>query len=45
MLVLPAAMFAGLYFLMQYAQNSLGYTPAEAGFAIVPLTLGVFSAR
>lgn len=45
MLMLPAAMFAGLYFLMQYAQNSLGYTPVEAGFAIVPLTLGVFSAR
>jgi len=45
MLMLPAAMFAGLYFLTQYAQNSLGYSPVKAGFAIVPLTLGVFSAR
>ena len=45
MLMLPAAMFAGLYFLAQYSQNSLGYSPVKAGFAIVPLTLGVFSAR
>jgi EmrB/QacA subfamily drug resistance transporter len=45
MLMLPAAMFAGLYFLMQYAQDSLGYTPVEAGFAVAPLTLGVLSAR
>ncbi len=45
MLVLPAAMFAALYFLTVYVQNSLAYTPVEAGFAIVPLTLGVFSSR
>jgi EmrB/QacA subfamily drug resistance transporter len=45
MLMLPAAMFAGLYFLVVYTQNSLGYTPVEAGFAVVPLTLGVFSSR
>ncbi|WP_078631762.1 MFS transporter, partial [Streptomyces resistomycificus] len=45
MLMLPGAMFASLYFLMVYAQNSLGYTPVEAGFAVVPLTLGVFSSR
>ncbi|MER5277163.1 MFS transporter [Streptomyces sp. NPDC002809] len=45
MLMLPGAMFAGLYFLMVYAQGSLGYSPVEAGFAVVPLTLGVFSSR
>ncbi|MFE1884244.1 MFS transporter [Streptomyces diastatochromogenes] len=45
MLMLPAAMFASLYFLMVYAQDSLRYTPVEAGFAVVPLTLGVLSSR
>lgn len=45
MLLLPAAMFAMLFFLVQFVQNVLGYSPVEAGLAFLPLTLMIFSAR
>jgi EmrB/QacA subfamily drug resistance transporter len=45
MLLLPAAMFAVLFFLVQFVQNVLGYSAVEAGLAVLPLTLMIFSAR
>jgi EmrB/QacA subfamily drug resistance transporter len=45
MLLLPAAMFAVLFFMVQFVQNVLGYSAVEAGLAFLPLTLMIFSAR
>ncbi|WAX82036.1 MFS transporter [Streptomyces sp. KMM 9044] len=36
-----AAMFCMWFFMTLYAQNVLGYTPLEAGFALVPSSLAV----
>ncbi|MFF8862171.1 MFS transporter [Streptomyces sp. NPDC015139] len=36
-----SAMFCMWYFMTLYAQNVLGYTPLEAGFALVPSSLAV----
>ncbi|WP_164992405.1 MFS transporter [Streptomyces sp. L2] len=41
MLVSGSAMFCMWYFMTLYAQNVLGYTPLEAGFALVPSSLSV----
>ena len=40
-LVAGAGTFAVLFFLTQIAQNVLGYSPLEAGFAFLPLGIGV----
>ncbi|MFF4755650.1 MFS transporter [Streptomyces sp. NPDC002514] len=41
MLVSGSAMFSMWYFMTLYAQNVLGYSPLEAGFALVPSSLAV----
>jgi EmrB/QacA subfamily drug resistance transporter len=38
MLVLGAAVFAMFYFLTQFVQQVLGYSPLKAGFAFVPIS-------
>jgi EmrB/QacA subfamily drug resistance transporter len=38
MLVLGAAVFAMFYFLTQFVQEVLGYSPLKAGFAFVPVS-------
>ena len=38
MLVLGAAVFAMFYFLTQYVQQVLGYSPLKAGFAFLPVS-------
>lgn len=42
MLLLGSATFCMWYFMTVYAQNVLGYTPLEAGFALVPSSVAVF---
>jgi EmrB/QacA subfamily drug resistance transporter len=37
----PAAMFAMFYFLSQYIQNVMGYSPLKAGVAFLPFTVGI----
>ncbi|MFI8004636.1 MFS transporter [Streptomyces sp. NPDC086010] len=44
MLLLGSATFGMWYFMTVYAQNVLGYTPLEAGFALVPSSVAVFVA-
>jgi EmrB/QacA subfamily drug resistance transporter len=39
MLILGAAVFAMFYFLTQYIQQVKGFTPLEAGFAFLPVTV------
>ncbi|MER6524590.1 MFS transporter [Streptomyces sp. NPDC001508] len=41
MLVSGSAMFSMWYFMTLYAQNVLGYSPLEAGLALVPSSLAV----
>jgi EmrB/QacA subfamily drug resistance transporter len=41
MFLCGSAMFCMWYFMTLYAQNVLGYTPLEAGFALVPSSLAV----
>ncbi len=36
MMIVPAAMFAMFYFLSQFIQNVMGYSPLEAGLAFLP---------
>lgn len=36
MMIVPAAMFAMFFFLSQFVQNVMGYTPLEAGLAFLP---------
>lgn len=36
MMIVPAAMFAMFYFLSQFVQNVMGYSPLEAGLAFMP---------
>jgi EmrB/QacA subfamily drug resistance transporter len=37
----PAAMFAMFYFLSQYIQNVMGFSPLKAGVAFLPFTVGI----
>lgn len=41
MLLLPAAMFAMFFFLSQFVQNVMGYSPIKAGLAFLPFTFGM----
>ena len=41
MFLAPAAMFAMFYFLSQYIQNVMGYSPLKAGVAFLPFTVGI----
>jgi len=41
MFLAPAAMFAMFYFLSQYIQNVMGYSPIEAGLAFLPFCAGI----
>jgi EmrB/QacA subfamily drug resistance transporter len=41
MMLLPAAMFAMFYFLSQYIQNVMGYSPLHAGIAFLPFSGGI----
>jgi EmrB/QacA subfamily drug resistance transporter len=43
-LFLVAGMFGMFFFLTQFLQNILGYSPIDTGFAFLPLTLLVFGA-
>ena len=40
MFLAPAAMFAMFYFLSQYIQNVMGYSPIKAGVAFLPFCVG-----
>jgi EmrB/QacA subfamily drug resistance transporter len=44
MMLLPAAMFAMFYFLSQYIQNVMGYSPLHAGLAFLPFSAGIIVA-
>ena len=41
MMIVPAAMFAMFYFLSQYVQNVMGYSPLQAGIAFLPFSFGI----
>jgi EmrB/QacA subfamily drug resistance transporter len=41
MLALAAAMFGTFFFITQYVQNVLGYSPLKAGVAFLPMTIGI----
>ena len=43
MLLLPAAMYGMFFFVTQYLQNVLGYSPLRTGFAFLPLALLIFA--
>ena len=45
MIFAPAAMFAMFYFLSQYIQNVMGYSPLKAGVAFLPFCVGIVVAR
>jgi EmrB/QacA subfamily drug resistance transporter len=42
MFLLGSATFSMWYFMTVYAQNVLGYTPLEAGLALMPASLAIF---
>ena len=42
MLLLPAAMFGMFFFITQYLQDVLGYSPLQTGFAFLPLAALIF---
>jgi len=44
MLCIGIALFSMFYFLTQYLQNILGYTPIHTGVAFLPMTLGIIVA-
>lgn len=44
MFLAPAAMFAMFYFLSQYIQNVMGYSPLKAGVAFLPFCAGIMIA-
>jgi predicted MFS family arabinose efflux permease len=44
MMLVPAAMFAMFYFLSQYVQNVMGFSPLETGFAFLPFSAGIIVA-
>ncbi len=39
--IVPAAMFAMFYFLSQFVQNVMGYSPLHTGFAFLPFSFGI----
>ena len=41
MLALAAAMFSTFFFITQFVQNVLGYSPLRAGVAFLPMTVGI----
>lgn len=41
MMIVPAAMFAMFYFLSQFVQNDMGYTPLRTGVAFLPFSFGI----
>ncbi|SDT16989.1 drug resistance transporter, EmrB/QacA subfamily [Nocardioides scoriae] len=41
MMIVPAAMFAMFYFLSQFVQNVMGYSPLQTGVAFLPFSLGI----
>ena len=41
MMIVPAAMFAMFYFLSQFVQNVMGYSPLHTGFAFLPFSFGI----
>jgi EmrB/QacA subfamily drug resistance transporter len=41
MLALAASMFATFFFITQFVQNILEYSPLKAGFAFLPMTIGI----
>jgi hypothetical protein len=43
MLLLFATMFGVFFFLTQFLQEVLGFTPLKAGVAFLPLTLAMFA--
>ncbi|MEZ0093748.1 MFS transporter [Streptacidiphilus sp. EB129] len=43
MLLVPAAMFGMFFFLTQYLQNALGFSPLRTGFAFLPLAVLIFA--
>ncbi len=44
MMLLPAAMFAMFFYLSQYIQNVMGYSPLQAGLAFLPFSAGIILA-
>lgn len=42
MMLLPAAMFGMFFFISQYAEKGLGYSPLRTGLAFLPLTGAIF---
>lgn len=43
MMLLPAAMFGMFFFLSQFVQDVLGFSPIAAGLAFLPLTVIIFA--
>ena len=41
MLTLAMAMFGTFFFITQFVQNVLGYSPLKAGIAFLPMTIGI----
>ena len=41
MMIVPAAMFAMFYFLSQFVQDVMGYSPLQTGFAFLPFSFGI----
>ncbi|MBZ5733059.1 MFS transporter [Nocardioides sp. TRM66260-LWL] len=41
MMITPAAMFAMFFFLSQFVQNVMGYSPLRTGFAFLPFAVGM----
>ena len=41
MMIVPAAMFSMFYFLSQFVQNVMGYSPLHTGFAFLPFSVGI----
>lgn len=41
MMIVPAAMFAMFYFLSQFVQNVVGYSPLNTGVAFLPFSFGI----
>ena len=41
MMCLASAMFGTFFFITQFVQNVLGYSPLKAGVAFLPMTLGI----
>ncbi len=44
MMLVPAAMFAMFYFLSQFVQNVMGFSPLRTGVAFLPFSLGIIVA-